>query len=244
MTITSRHLAATALVGFVVGAFTTSVVVWHAGNIAGSREASWRWPADPPPSIARWGSGPEIAPVSLLALVRPAALPASPARGEPAFPPPPERGDPLGELRARGLQVPVEGVKADELRASFNDRRGPGREHEAIDILAPRHTPVLAVEDGSIARLFESRAGGLTVYQFDPSGEYVYYYAHLEGYAAGLRESDPVKRGQVLGYVGTSGNAPKDVPHLHFAIARVADARRWWGGEPVDPFEALRPIGP
>jgi len=143
------------------------------------------------------------------------------------------------ELRDRRLQMPVDGIKASDLRRQFSDQRG-GHKHEAIDILAPRNTPVRAVEDGTIARLFFSKAGGITVYQFDPSGRFCYYYAHLERYADGLREGQSVGRGQVLGYVGTSGNAPKDTPHLHFAVFRLTEDKRWWEGTPIDPYDILR----
>jgi murein DD-endopeptidase MepM/ murein hydrolase activator NlpD len=144
------------------------------------------------------------------------------------------------ELRARNLIVPVRGIAAADLVGSFDDARSGGRRHEAMDILAPRHTPVLAVEDGTIARLFESKAGGLTIYQFDPSATYTYYYAHLERYAAGVTAGDRVRRGQVIGYVGTTGNAPPDTPHLHFGIFRLTDAKRWWDGAPIDPFRVWR----
>jgi len=127
-----------------------------------------------------------------------------------------------------------------ELRDSFYETRGSTRSHEAIDIMAPRNTPILAVEDGTIARLFESKAGGITVYQFDPATRYVYYYAHLERYADRLQEGHHVQRGQVLGYVGTSGNAPRDTPHLHFAIFRLTEAKQWWRGNPIDPYEVLK----
>ena len=103
-----------------------------------------------------------------------------------------------------------------------------------------RGTPVRAVEDGRIARLFNSKAGGITIYQFDPSEQYCYYYAHLDRYAEGLRENDRVSRGQVIGYVGTTGNAPKDTPHLHFAIFRLNSEKRWWEGTPLDPYPILR----
>jgi murein DD-endopeptidase MepM/ murein hydrolase activator NlpD len=99
---------------------------------------------------------------------------------------------------------------------------------------------VVAVEDGTIAKLFNSKAGGLTVYQFDPGQQYSYYYAHLERYAEGLKEGDRVRRGQVLGYVGTSGNAPKDTPHLHFAVYRLTADKHWWEGTPIDPYDILR----
>jgi murein DD-endopeptidase MepM/ murein hydrolase activator NlpD len=144
------------------------------------------------------------------------------------------------DLAARKLTIPVNGVSAEKLVRSYHDARTGGREHEALDILAPRNTPVVAVEDGTIARLFLSKAGGITVYQFDPAREYCYYYAHLERYADGLKEGDAVHRGQVLGYVGTSGNAPKNTPHLHFSVFRLTSDKHWWEGTPVDPFDILR----
>jgi len=144
------------------------------------------------------------------------------------------------ELKRRALTLPVTGITPDDLRDSFNETRGASRRHEALDVLAPRNTPVLAVEDGTIARLFLSEAGGITIYQFDPSSAYVYYYAHLERYAEGLKEGDSVKRGQVIGYVGTTGNAPRDTPHLHFAIFKLTDEKKWWQGTPIDPYSVLR----
>jgi murein DD-endopeptidase MepM/ murein hydrolase activator NlpD len=144
------------------------------------------------------------------------------------------------DLSARKLLVPVEGVPADKLVRSYHDSRSGGRLHEALDILAPRNTPIVAVEDGTIAKLFNSKAGGLTVYQFDPSQEYSYYYAHLERYADGLKEGDRIHRGQVLGFVGTSGNAPKETPHLHFAVYRLTPEKHWWEGTPIDPYDILR----
>lgn len=154
-------------------------------------------------------------------------------------PPPRFEGDPVADLRDRQLLVPVLGVARTQLRASFDEQRGSDRKHEALDILADRHTPVIAVEAGTIARLFSSERGGITVYQFDPTTSYVYYYAHLERYAAGLEEGARVNAGQVLGYVGTSGNAPKDTPHLHFAIFKLSEKKRWWEGAPIDPFVVL-----
>jgi murein DD-endopeptidase MepM/ murein hydrolase activator NlpD len=141
----------------------------------------------------------------------------------------------LASLRGRDLLIPVRGVPASALVSSFADARS-GHTHEAIDILAPRGTDVVAVEDGKVAKLFTSVAGGLTIYEFDPKESFVYYYAHLDGYAAGLKEGDEVKRGQVIGYVGTTGNAPKNTPHLHFAISKLDPDRRWWGGTALDPF--------
>lgn len=145
------------------------------------------------------------------------------------------------DLRGRGLAVPVRDVERHDLYDSFDDPRGGGRAHRAIDILAPRGTPVVAVEDGTVARLYESNGGGgIAVYQIDPTGTYAYYYAHLEEYAPGLAEGQRVRRGQTIGSVGTSGNAPPDVPHLHFAITLLDDDGRWWGGLPVNPFRVYR----
>ena len=144
------------------------------------------------------------------------------------------------DLASRELTVPVQGVEPGKLVRSYHDSRSGGREHEALDILAPRGTPVVAVEDGTVAKLFTSKAGGLTVYQFDPGQAYSYYYAHLDRYADGLKEGAAIHRGQVLGYVGTSGNAPKDTPHLHFAIFRLTAEKHWWEGTPIDPYDILR----
>jgi peptidoglycan LD-endopeptidase LytH len=130
-------------------------------------------------------------------------------------------------------------VEARELHQSFTDKRGSDRVHEALDIAAPLGTPVVAVDDGVVRRLFDSKAGGITVYQFDPTGTYCYYYAHLDAYAPGLQEGQQIRRGELLGYVGTSGNAPKDAPHLHFSISRLDADRNWSGGTPIDPYPLL-----
>lgn len=156
-----------------------------------------------------------------------------------AVPAPAVSGAP-GDLRERNLTLPVQGIKREQLTDTFNDMRGTSRRHEALDVLAPRNTPILAVEDGTVAKLFVSDAGGLTVYQFDPSSAYAYYYAHLERYADGLQEGAPIKRGQVLGYVGTTGNAPRDAPHLHFAIFKLGVDKKWWQGTPIDPYSVLK----
>jgi peptidoglycan LD-endopeptidase LytH len=137
--------------------------------------------------------------------------------------------------------VPVAGVEPSSLRSSFDEVRGGGtRRHEAMDILAPRGTPVVAAVSGRIAKLFTSAAGGLTIYQFDLDERFCYYYAHLDAYAPDLNEGETVQRGQIIGYVGTTGNAPPDTPHLHFAIYRLGPDKKWWEGEPLDPFDVLR----
>ena len=145
--------------------------------------------------------------------------------------------DPIAVLRRHDLEVPIDDADVDEWKGHFAQRRGGGtRGHEAVDILAPRHTPVHAVEDGTIARLFNSKAGGITIYQFDPDGEFCYYYAHLQRYAEGLADGKKVSKGEIIGYVGTTGNAPPNTPHLHFAIFQLTDAKRWWEGKPIDPY--------
>ena len=153
---------------------------------------------------------------------------------------PPDLDQAVDDLRRRQLDLPLRTIERAALRSSFDETRGGSRRHEAMDLLAPRNTPVIAVEAGIIARLFNSKAGGITIYQFDPTTTYAYYYAHLERYAPGLAEGAMVSRGQVIGYVGTSGNAPENTPHLHFAIFVLNDDKRWWQGTPVDPFVVLK----
>lgn len=148
---------------------------------------------------------------------------------------------PPGEVRptAEGrLMVPVRGVRVESLRDDFGEMRG-GHRHEAIDIMAARGTPVLAAGAGTVVKLFLSKPGGLTVYEFDDSRTYCYYYAHLADYAPGLREGTLLKRGDVLGYVGSTGNASADAPHLHFAIFKLGPERHWWEGVAMDPYRML-----
>lgn len=150
--------------------------------------------------------------------------------------------DPVAELRRRTLRLPLDSAHVEAMNGGFAERRGNGaRGHEAVDLLAPRETPVRAVEAGTIARLFFSKAGGIAVYQFDSAVEFCYYYAHLERYASGLREGQRVVAGEIIGYVGTSGNAPPDTPHLHFAVFKLADTKRWWEGEAIDPYLVFKP---
>ncbi|MGQ4582759.1 peptidoglycan DD-metalloendopeptidase family protein [Lysobacter sp. F60174L2] len=137
------------------------------------------------------------------------------------------------------LIVPVRGIQLAQLDNTFDDARGQGRVHEAIDIMAPRGTPVLAATDGKVEKLFTSVPGGLTIYQFDPDGRHAYYYAHLDRYAAGLVEGKVLKRGEVIGYVGSTGNASEDAPHLHFAIFVLGPEKRWWEGTAINPYPVL-----
>lgn len=146
------------------------------------------------------------------------------------------RSEDLEELRNRELLFPLKGFTSIGIKDTFSESRGNHR-HEAIDIVAPRNTPVVAVDDGKIARLWYSQYGGITIYEFDPTSTYAYYYAHLEKYADNLKEQDWVEKGQVIGYVGTSGNAPKETPHLHFTIFKLTEEKHWWQGSAINPYD-------
>jgi len=232
-----RYLVAAGLLGFVMGAFV----------VASLGTGRFARPLGPLDNVAATATGPLAGAVSAAksgtgsAIDEPSnavvEVPA-PTSGRTGIIPPsaPE----AKELAERHLSIPVDGMSPGKLVRSYHDARSGGREHEALDILAPRNTPVVAVEDGTIAKLFVSKAGGNTVYQFDPGREYSYYYAHLERYADGLKEGDRVRRGQLIGYVGTSGNAPKETPHLHFAVFRLTADKHWWEGTPIDPYDILR----
>jgi murein DD-endopeptidase MepM/ murein hydrolase activator NlpD len=140
---------------------------------------------------------------------------------------------------SRSIRIPVQGVTAADIRDTFDEMRGSNRKHEATDIIAPRGTAVLAADDGTIKKLFMSDQGGITLYQFDPTEQFSYYYAHLDRYADGIREGMAVKQGDVIGYVGTTGNAPPNTPHLHFGIFQLGAERKWWEGIPINPYAFL-----
>jgi murein DD-endopeptidase MepM/ murein hydrolase activator NlpD len=140
-------------------------------------------------------------------------------------------------LAAKSLEFPVKGYQS-ALRDNFDELRGK-TPHEALDIMAPRGTPVVAVDDGKVAKLFRSRPGGLTIYQFDSSEKLAYYYAHLDRYAPDLEEGAKVKRGQVIGFVGSTGNARHDAPHLHFTVYVLPPGKQWWKGVAINAFEKL-----
>jgi murein DD-endopeptidase MepM/ murein hydrolase activator NlpD len=149
---------------------------------------------------------------------------------------------PLGD---RALGLPIVGLQPSSIQDTFEESRGEGgRRHEATDILAPRGTPIVAVDTGPIVKLFTSKAGGLTIYQFDPQQNYAYYYAHLDRYADGLKDGLLVKKGDVIGYVGSTGNADPKTPHLHFAIFQLGPEKHWWEGKPINPYPFLiRAVG-
>lgn len=182
----------------------------------------------PEPGIARPAAArPSVPPVAVVP-PPPPALPDPSIPAEPASTP------------SAALIVPVQGIAFDALSNTFDDARGTERQHEALDIMAPAGTPVVAIADGTIEKLFDSERGGLTIYQFEPSGRFSYYYAHLQAYAPGLEEGASVRQGDVLGTVGSSGNADPAAPHLHFAIFALTPEKQWWTGTPVNPYPLLR----
>jgi murein DD-endopeptidase MepM/ murein hydrolase activator NlpD len=180
--------------------------------------------------------GPAIRPLGPLA---PAVAPVAELPEPPSESPPPlapiARTD-EDYLHERALMVPVEGVEPAKIPDTYWQARDAGaRAHQALDILAPRGTPVLAADSGTVLRLVKNTLGGITIYATDPEKRFIYYYAHLDHYAKGLAEGMPVAQGEVIGYVGTTGNAPRNTPHLHFQVMRIVDARQWWNGPPFDP---------
>ena len=147
---------------------------------------------------------------------------------------------PATSALSQKLLIPVAGVRPEQLRDTFTESRSEGRVHDAIDIPAARGTPVLAVADGRIIKLFESERGGTTIYQLDPDNRTIYYYAHLERYADGLAEGHLARRGEVIAYVGDTGNAGAGNYHLHFSILIVSDPKRYWDGTNINPYPLLR----
>ncbi len=163
--------------------------------------------------------------------------------------PPPGAGSGLAPateheyLRARWLMVPVVGVRADDVPDTFRAPRSENRQHNATDIMAPRGTAVVSADGGRIIKLARSTLGGITIYAADPYDRFIYYYAHLDRYHEGVAEGMKLAKGQVIAYVGTTGNAPDHIPHLHFQLMRAKDVRRWWEGEPLDVRPYLTEAG-
>jgi murein DD-endopeptidase MepM/ murein hydrolase activator NlpD len=184
-------------------------------------------------------------------ITAPSLTEATPATPAPAVPAPvraperapearaPEARAPEAAVPSTRLALPVQGYDPRHLRDTFDEARGK-RRHEALDLMAPRGTPVLAVDGGRVAKLFRSAGGGISVYQYDAEQRVVYYYAHLDRYAPGLAEGMPVQRGDVLGFVGSTGNAPAHAPHLHFAIFELGADKRWWKGRAINPYPLLK----
>lgn len=200
--------------------------------------AGWclRRDAGEPVAVARPAAQPAVAAVAAVAAAPPAAASTPHADAPvPTTVPPSSASD-----APTGLLLPVQGIQASQLRDTFTDARSEGRVHDAIDIMADAGTPVLAVADGTVEKLFDSERGGLTIYQFEPSGRWCYYYAHLQRYADGLAEKQVIKRGEVIGYVGSTGNASADAPHLHFEVHVLGPEKQWWKGESINPFPLLQ----
>ncbi len=143
------------------------------------------------------------------------------------------------QVTPSGLALPVVGIKPDQLTDTFDAARSQGRRHDAIDIMASEGTPVIAASDGTIEKLFNSVRGGTTIYERSPDQKWIYYYAHLSAYAPGLHEGEQVKRGQVIGRVGHTGDASAAGPHLHFAVNSMAPGERWWNGTAINPYPLL-----
>jgi len=137
------------------------------------------------------------------------------------------------------LAMPIAGVNPSALHSNFEEGRS-GHRHEALDIMAPRGTPVLAAAEGNVMKLFNSKQGGLTVYQFDNTQHWCYYYAHLDRYATGLKGGTLLRKGEILGYVGSTGDASPDAPHLHFAVFELGPEKQWWKGTAIDPLPLLQ----
>ena len=149
------------------------------------------------------------------------------------------------EIGPSGLAIPVAGIKPEALADTYTQSRSGGRVHNAIDIMAPHGTPVVAAAEGTVEKLFFSQGGGgITAYVRSPDNKWIYYYAHLDGYEPGLKEGQKVRRGDPLGTVGSTGNADPAGPHLHFAIHRMAEGEDWHGGDPINPYPLLAGKGP
>ncbi|GAB2508194.1 M23 family metallopeptidase [Lysobacter humi (ex Lee et al. 2017)] len=228
------------LLVFVAGALLGANVAWY---YATSRATVAPTSATAPPARAQ----PTVHPDAVRAATAPAdphpdtsPTPAvRPATGASGMAPPS-----AAPVRApSGLVIPVQGIRPDQLVDTYTQSRGAGRLHEAIDIMAPAGTPVLAAIEGPVAKLFTSERGGITVYQFDPEGRRVYYYAHLQGYAPGLAEGQVLRQGQVLGYVGSTGSATPDGPHLHFSIGELTPEKKWHRSVAMNPYPLLAGAG-
>jgi murein DD-endopeptidase MepM/ murein hydrolase activator NlpD len=138
-----------------------------------------------------------------------------------------------------GLLIPVAGIKPEQLMDTFSSARSEGRVHDAIDIPAPAGSPVVAVADGTLLKFFDSERGGITIYELSDDKKYFFYYAHLQRRADDLHEGGVVKKGTTIGYVGDTGNAGPGNYHLHFAISIVTDPKRFWDGQPINPYPIL-----
>lgn len=225
-----KRTRALIIAGFVAVVGTVVAIALFGGGFRRDRPYATRIIQVPPPPVQ---TTPSPEPTSALSpSVEPTVEP-SPVESAPEAVP----GAASDEAK---LLIPVAGVTADQLQDTFDDARSEGRVHNAIDIMAPRGTPVLAAADGTVLKLFWSERGGNTIYQLGTDGRTVYYYAHLDRYADGLTEGRAVRRGEMIGYVGDTGNAGPGNYHLHFAVYIVEDPKRYWDGQPINPYPLLK----
>ncbi len=194
--------------GFAVGVLALGVVLYTTGKLKTEprpeQPTAAALPTVPAPDV----SMPKAAPLPLPAPPEPVTIP-------------------VGN-KATGIGLPLPNLQKGAIRNTFDDTRGGGTKHEAADIMAPRGTPVLAVVEGNVVKLFNSKKGGITVYQYDNQRRFCYYYAHLDRYAEGLKEGMLLRKGETLGYVGSTGDARADAPHLHFAILELGPDKLWY----------------
>jgi len=210
--------------GFAAGILVLGGVVWYRMQAP---------PAVAAVPITETGPTPLPPPLPVpTPLTVPPVVSAPPVRGDADRKMPESTGTPH-------LAMPLAGINPSSLTESFYDTRD-GRTHEALDLPAARGTPVLAVAEGNVAKLFTSKQGGLTVYQFDNSQKYCFYYAHLDRYQPGLKEGTLLRKGEVLGYVGSTGNANANSPHLHLAVFELGPEKKWWQGKAIDPLPLLK----
>ena len=224
------------VIGFAFGMLVLAVVLWSTGRLPVLPLAAQAQPAPTVPVDLKQmlAEGRQVPPPA----VQPPGPPV-PSPGRPASPAGEADRMILTNPAPPHLAMPLDGINPAALTDTFHEGRA-GHEHEALDILAPRGTPVKAVAEGNVAKLFTSKQGGLTVYQFDDSRTWCFYYAHLDRYAPGLKEGTLLRAGDVLGYVGSTGNAPPDTPHLHFAVFRLGPEKQWWKGTAINPLPLLR----
>jgi murein DD-endopeptidase MepM/ murein hydrolase activator NlpD len=224
--------AAAFAMGFGAGMVFLAGVLWSTGSLVTHAQAGRTVAETIQFKEPQFDRGERKQPVAI-------PTPLTPPQPSPAEPAPAATPTPAAADRPAPLAMPIAGVDPHTLKSNFSDTRG-GHAHEALDIMAPRGTAVLAVAEGNVVKLFTSKQGGLTVYQFDNSGTWCYYYAHLDRYAPALKEGTLLRKGDVLGYVGSTGDASPDAPHLHFAIFKLGPEKHWWQGTAIDPLPQLR----
>ncbi len=257
------RIAGAFVLGFAVGALCLVIGLWASGSLrtGGPPQQQQAAASEPEPQAQAQTQAPApTPPLDLGNMVAEAKK--VPAGAAPVVPPIDyaQPAPPPGQLReadrtspeAHGgadriaqekapfhLAMPIAGIDPHTLTDTFQEIHN-GHKHEALDIMAPRGTPVLAVAEGNVAKLFNSKQGGLTVYQFDDSRTYCFYYAHLDRYAPGLKDGVLLRKGEVLGYVGSTGDAQPDAPHLHFAVSKLGPDKKWWDGTAIDPLPLLQ----